>query len=99
MSRTFPGVPGGELLAQGLADIARGVPSLAACLVAMAGPRLETLGLLAAGAVDAVRTGEAFELAAYRLLAVDHGVAAHGRFNALARELDSGLRVLARDVR
>lgn len=75
-------LPGGDLVAKGLADLARGERgTLEALLVSIGAPRLARLGLdVPAPAADPERR-------LYELLARRHGDAAHGRYNALVRRL------------
>lgn len=83
-------LPGGDLVADGLADVAAGRESAPALLVRIAAPRLRTLGLdvPAGGPADPER-------ALYDLLARDDPDAAHGRYNALVRRIVSFARAAA----
>jgi hypothetical protein len=77
-------LPGGELIRQGLADLARGGRSKEALLVLIGGPRLRRLGLpVPKGVVERP------EHALYLLLADSVGDAAHSQYNALLRRLVS----------
>ena len=79
----FTGLPAGDLVETGLADLARGVESMPALLVSIGAPRLRRLGLeVAAPLPDA-------EHHLYRLLAAEGTDAAHSRYNALIRRLVS----------
>jgi hypothetical protein len=79
----FAGLPAGDLVAQGVADLSRGLESMPALLVSIGAPRLSRLGLaIAAPWPDA-------EHRLYALLASEHADAAHSRYNALVRRLVS----------
>jgi hypothetical protein len=79
-------LPGGELIEQGLADLARGQESVGALLVAIGAPRLRHAGLrippLAALAQDP-------ELRLYRLLRRERPEDAYSYYNSLIRRLVS----------
>ncbi len=78
----WDGLPGADLVRQGLADLCAGRHTAEGLLVAIGGPRLRGLGLevpVVAGA----------EHALYDLLAKDEPDAAHSRYNALIRRLVS----------
>jgi hypothetical protein len=77
-------LPGAELVARGIADLARGVLSEAALLVAVGAPRLRRLGI----EVPEVAI-ERPEHRLYALLAREDADAAHSRYNALIRRLVS----------
>ncbi len=86
----FDGLPGAELVTRGLADLARGIRSVPALLVAIGAPRLRALG------VDVPSfDGSGPERRLYDLLAETEGDAAHSRYNALIRRLVSFERALA----
>jgi len=76
-------LPGAELIARGLDDLANGRETAEALLVSIGAPRLRTVGL------DVPDTVDDPDLRLYRLLAAQHGNAAHGRYNALVRRLVS----------
>jgi hypothetical protein len=82
-------VPGEDLVETGLRDLAHGVWSPEAFLVSIAAPRLQALGLNVTNPLSDP------ELGLYRLLAEQHGDAAHARYNALIRRLVSYQRGLA----
>lgn len=86
----FDGLPGGDLVSAGLADLAQGVQSVAALLVSFGAPKLRTLGVEVPD-----REVAAPERALYELLAQSEGDAAHSRYNALIRRLVSFERALA----
>lgn len=83
------GLPGHDLIEAGLADLARGVVSIPALLVAIGSPRLRDLGL----AVPPTPANPEHLL--YHRLAAENSDAAHGRYNALVRRLVSFERALA----
>ena len=77
------GLPGEELVRQGLADLDRGVESMEALLVSIGAPKLRRLGH------DVPRPLEQPEHRLYELLRHLHGDAAHSKYNALVRRLVS----------
>ncbi len=80
------GLPGAELVEQGLHDLAAGYETVPALLVRIGAPRLRGLGFQ----VPADLPGSDWpEHRLYRLLAAQHGDAAHSRYNALIRRLVS----------
>jgi hypothetical protein len=79
-------LPGGDLVATGLDDLARGDETVPALLVAVGGPRLRRLGYAVPEVADPERR-------LYTLLARDDEDSAHGRYNALVRQLVSFERV------
>lgn len=77
------GLPGAELVEEGLRDLAAGRRSVAALLVSIGAPRLRGLGFeVPSPNVDA-------DHALYELLAAEDADSAHGRYNALVRRLVS----------
>ena len=76
-------LPGGTLIAEGLADLAAGRESAAALLVQIGAPRLAQLGL------DVPRAPNGVEHRLYALLAASDSDSAHTRYNALIRQLVS----------
>jgi hypothetical protein len=86
---TIEDLPGGDLIATGLADIRAG--SLAtpeALLVSAAAGRLRSAGVpVPTGAEDADATTKL-----YHALQPEHGNDAHGRYLALLRQLESFAR-------
>jgi hypothetical protein len=90
MDETYAGIPGGELIEAGLADLARDVESVPALLVAIGTPRLRELGV----AVPE-RSVAGPEHRLYALLAANDADSAHSRYNALLRRLVSFERALA----
>lgn len=82
MSIALDGLPGAELIAQGVSDLAAGAQTIEALLVAIARPRLLRLGIEVPGAP----IPEA-ELALYRQLRATHPSDAYSRYNSLLRRL------------
>jgi hypothetical protein len=80
-------LPGGEIVAGGLADLALEVESTQALLVSMAATRLRLLGI---AVPDRVISSPEAKL--YRFLAARHGAGAHSKYNAWRRRLSSFLR-------
>lgn len=78
------GLPGEQLIREGLADAKAGRCTMAACLVAIGRPRLERAGLI--GEHAPLQTNP--ELQLYRLLRREGGDA-YSCYNALPRELVS----------
>jgi hypothetical protein len=79
----FERLPGGDLVARGLEDLARSRETEEALLVSIAAPRLRSLGLpVAAPLPDA-------EHRLYERLAEEDPDSAHSRYNALLRRLTS----------
>jgi hypothetical protein len=78
------GLPGGELVDEGLADLAEGIVSRASLVVSLASPRLRREG------VPVGRVEPDADVRLYRLLEEEAGDAlAHARYNALRREIVS----------
>lgn len=82
-------LPGADLVEAGLADLARGVESVPALLVAIGAPRLRQLGVAVPDAPDRP------EHRLYALLSREDADAAHARYNALIRRLVSYERARA----
>jgi hypothetical protein len=77
-------LPGGDLVRQGLDDLARGIESVPALLVSIGAPRLQRIGLpLPAALLDDP------ERRLYLHLAAEDSDSAHDRYNALVRRLVS----------
>ena len=83
------GLPGGDLIAEGLRDLAAGRETVPALLVTIGAPRLSALGL----AVPPAPSGAEHRL--YHRLAADDSLTAHSRYNALIRRLVSFERAAA----
>jgi len=78
------GLPGGELVDAGLADLAAGVDSVAAALVRGAGPRLTALGIdIPPSASNVPATHRLYELLA------SEAADPYGRYNALLARIAS----------
>lgn len=86
----FESLPGGDLIASGLADLARGLHSAPALLVAIGEPRLRMLGVEVPTHAHASP-----ERALYDFLSESAGDGAHSQYNALIRRLVSFERALA----
>ncbi len=84
----FAGLPGADLVAQGLDDLRAGRVTLASLLVSVGSPRLASLG------IDVPDPLPGPEHALYALLAEQHGDDAHSQYNALIRRLVSFERAL-----
>lgn len=74
-------LPGGDLVAKGLQDLADSSVSVEALLVSIAAPRLRSLGVLGAAPLPDP------EHRLYERLARDDPDSAHSRYNALLRRL------------
>jgi len=79
----FKGLPGAELVHEGLIDVAEGRETVASLLVLIGAPRLRRLGL------SIPETQLQPEHALYKLLAQSEPDSAHSRYNALIRTLVS----------
>lgn len=77
------GLPGGELVTQGLTDLREGRESVDALLVSIGAERLAAAGVAVPRALPSP------EHRLYELLAHEDPDAAHGRYNALLRRLVS----------
>jgi hypothetical protein len=76
-------LPGEELVAKGVEDLAHGIESRESLLVSIGAPRLGRLGF------ELPEPFSAPEHRLYALLRAEHGDAAHARYNALVRRLVS----------
>lgn len=85
----FGALPGGSLVAEGLADLREGRESVPALLVSIGAPRLRAAG------VDVPMALAQPEHRLYARMCAAHGNAAHSRYNALVRRLVSFERALA----
>ena len=83
------GLPGGDLIVEGLRDLAAGRDTIPALLVMIGAPRLSALGL------PIPRTSPGAEHRLYERLALDDAATAHSRYNALIRRLVSFERAAA----
>ena len=87
-------LPGGEYLAEGLADLAGNKETIPALLLAIAAGRLADAGLR----FPATLASDP-ELRLYRLLRSLHGDDAHSQYNAHLRRLSSLCHALERTTR
>jgi hypothetical protein len=76
--------PGGDLVQEGLADLARGEETIPALLVSIGAPRLKSIGLPVPE-----NTFPSPEMRLYERLAETDSDSAHDRYNALVRRLVS----------
>jgi hypothetical protein len=81
---TYERLPGWDLVRQGLADLAAGRESAPALVVLIGEPRLRSIGL----SIPDVKVSDP-DHRLFALLARDDADSAHGRYNALIRELVS----------
>lgn len=82
-SSTHGRLPGEELVAKGMSDLAQGIESQESLLVSIGAPRLRQLGLTIPERFDSP------EHRLYELLRSSHGNGAHSHYNALIRRLVS----------
>jgi hypothetical protein len=82
-------LPGGDLVAEGLGDLAAGRQTAASVLVEIGAPKLRQLG------ISVPETSAQPEHRLYALLARESPDDAHARYNALVRRLVSFERALA----
>lgn len=80
----FEVFPGGDLVREGIADLARGIESIPALLVSIGAPRLRRMGLALPEP-----TIPSPEHRLYEHLASTDPDSAHSRYNALVRRLVS----------
>src|SRR5260370_17819234 len=83
MTAFHPELPGTDLIAAGLADLAQGIESEPALLVSIGAPRLTALG------IPVERPFPEPERRLYERLHGTHPDSAHSRYNALIRHLVS----------
>lgn len=93
-SGDFSGLPGADLVENGLRDLAANVRSAEALAVALFEPRLRTLGI----AISGSHGGETLNLELYELLEEQYGVEAHSQYNALLRRVISFASALEREA-
>jgi hypothetical protein len=86
-------LPGEDLVAQGLADLAKGILTESSLLVLVAGPRLRRLGI----EVPERTLGEPYEHALYSLIEERLDAGAHSYYNSLLRRIDSYAHALERE--
>lgn len=92
----FAGLPGGELISRGLADLQAGDLSEFALLVLIAKPRLARLGITVKENCPA--PSHPIEHALYTLLEDQYGDDAYGRYNSLLRRTASFAHALEREL-
>lgn len=85
------GLPGAEIVAEGVRDCAGKRETVPALLVAIAGARLRRLGLSVPALWDDT------ELRLYRKLRDEDPATAYARYNSLLRRIDSFARALERE--
>ena len=85
----YAGLPGADLVTEGLGDLAAGRESVSSLLVQIGAPRLRALGLIVPATLPLP------EHRLYALLAQSEPESAHARYNALLRRLVSFERTLA----
>jgi hypothetical protein len=86
------GLPGADLVRQGVEDLEQGRDTIAAALTQMAAPRLRAIGL----EVPRTRGGRPAGHQLYELLAADDAATAHSRYNALVARMVSFARAAER---
>lgn len=87
----YSALPGSELVASGLRDLAAGRETAASLLIQIGAPRLRALGI----AVATDTAAESPEHRLYGFLAAADERSAHARYNALIRRLVSFERAAA----
>ena len=85
----WAGLPGSELVIEGLGDLAAGRSTIASTLVEIGAPKLRSLGIAIPPTADSP------EHRLYAMLSEQSSDTAHGRYNALVRRLVSFERALA----
>jgi hypothetical protein len=91
----FEGLPGSELVTQGLADLSQNTNSKFALLLRVAGPRLRALDIN----IPVSKGPKSFEHLLYEALEEEYGPAAYTQYNALIRRISSFTRALSNDRR
>jgi hypothetical protein len=89
VSHSLAALPGGALVAQGITDLGSGSETIEALVVSIGHPRLTALGLALPPPLDEP------EHRLYQALSASEPDAAHGRYNALVRQLVSFERAFA----
>jgi hypothetical protein len=87
------GLPGAELVEQGLADLKENHVTEAALLVLVASPRLKALGI----ELPARDFPKPYEHQLYSMLEERYGTDAHSQYNGLIRRIVSFTRALERE--
>ena len=90
----FAGLPGHELVAEGLADLNAGRISEYALLLQVAAPRLRRLGI----SIDPLPGPEPYEHRLFSLLEEKRGDDAYSSYNSLIRRIARFARALEREV-
>ncbi|MBI4244551.1 MAG: hypothetical protein HY606_10720 [Planctomycetes bacterium] len=80
---SFAALPGGELILNGIHDLAKGKETIASLLVSIGEPRLRRLGFTIASPYPDP------EISLYLLLARRHDAGAHSKYNSYIRQLVS----------
>jgi hypothetical protein len=80
-------LPGADIVAQGIDDLARGVESVAGLVVAVAAPRLIGVGVSVPQTIMPLPSHRLYEL-----LSSEDPASAHSRYNALLRRVVSFAR-------
>lgn len=89
--RHLSGLPGADLVLEGLPDLEQGTESLEALLVLIGAPTLRSLGI----AVPVRDSDSSPEHRLYARLSAEDGPSAHSRYNALVGRLVGFERALA----
>jgi hypothetical protein len=92
-SFTELGLPGGDLVEQGLADLKRNEITELSLLVLIAAPRLKDLGIQ----IPECDFPKPYEHQLYSCLEDRYGTDAHSRYNSLIRRIVSFARALERE--
>ena len=85
MTTDYDHLPGGDLIEEGLKDLAAGIESPSSLLVEIAHPRLRSLGI----PIPQRSFQKEAELRLYRLLRIENPTDAYSQYNALMRRLVS----------
>lgn len=94
--RLFDGLPGADMIREGLADVVNQRESVAALLVMIGSPRLTRSNIqVPVTDEDALNADRRL----YQLLSASHGNGAHSQYNALIRQLVSFERALEQRTR
>jgi len=88
VARSREEFPGGDLIAQGITDLARGIESVPSLLVSIGAPRLARVGICVRQPIPSP------ELRLYERVSEGAPDAAHSRYNAWIRRLVSFERAL-----
>jgi len=91
----FAGLPGADLIQQGLEDVVGQRETIASLLVQIGSPRLGRCAVIVPVSPESALNADR---RLYRLLAAQHGNEAHSRYNALIRQLVSFERALEQRI-